>query len=145
MAGAAAADNLDRSYLHAPFLDPDDYLRALAWLRWTPPPRPRRPTVAAPARRRSQLRSSNSAVDPWHQAGFTLTEQDVWLAHGLTPHDARLAATCRDAGLTPASLHQRIDGRTVHDLLRDGQHVAAVAARLRSPHQGPSVAEADAS
>jgi hypothetical protein len=59
-------------------------------------------------------------------------EKEDWLAHGLGPRDARLAAACRDAGLAPSDLKLALSGWTVLDRITRGEgpmHVARLLAR----------------
>lgn len=128
---AEAHEERDLRYLHSPFLDPADYLQALKWLRYTPPPAP--PVRRLPVPHRPRLRSqlAESALDSWHQYQFSLAEQDVWMAHGLTPHEVDIAVACRAHELAASTLWQKIDGRTVHDHLKAGATAAAIAAVLR--------------
>lgn len=126
-----APDTRDLRYLHSPFLNPADFLRAREWLRYAPPPAPPVRRFAFPERPPLRSRLADPTLDPWHQHHFSPTEQDVWMAHGLTPHEVGIAVACREQGLEPPTLWNRVDGRTVHDWLRAGEPVASVAARLR--------------
>lgn len=131
MEKAEAPQDQDLGYLHNPFLNPADFLRAREWLRYTPPPAPRVQRIVVAPRPRLRSRLADPALDPWHQQQFSRAEQDVWMAHGLTPHEVDIAVACRQEGLVPVMLWERLDGRTVHDWLRAGEPAASVAARLR--------------
>ncbi len=119
-------------YLHAPFLDPADYLRALRLLKpKPPPPAPRRPAprLSAPDQ---ALRSQEAAVvaATWTDRGFADVERDVWIEAGIPRHDAHIAEQCVRFGVTPAMLDMEVQGRKARHWLRSGESVTAVRARL---------------
>jgi hypothetical protein len=67
--------------------------------------------------------------------GFTETERDVWIAHGLRPGQVTDAVSFRDAGLVPADLLQNIAGWTVLKRLRAGEPPTEVVRLLRATRE----------
>lgn len=73
--------------------------------------------------------SAAGAVEPsesmkhleWKVRGIDDLQRDVWLAHGLSGRHARIAAECRDAGLTPADLGKDVAGFTVLHRVTHGE------------------------
>jgi len=68
----------------------------------------------------------------WKVLGIGEVEQLVWMSHGLTGSQARVAAECAAAGITPGELGTDLDGWTIRERLSKGQGAAALARRLRA-------------
>jgi hypothetical protein len=62
----------------------------------------------------------------WSIRGISETERDVWLAHGLSEHHARVAAECVAAGLTPTDLPRDVSGFSVLHRVTRGEPAAQV-------------------
>ncbi|MSW63276.1 MAG: hypothetical protein F2825_00135 [Actinobacteria bacterium] len=77
--------------------------------------------------------SETMAPFEWAVRGVEEHKQ-AWLAHGLGPNDARLAAACQNAGLAPTDLALSVSGWTVLDRITHGEpprEVARLLARQR--------------
>lgn len=75
--------------------------------------------------------------ESWKLLGFTEVERDAWTAEGLRTGQAPVAATLRDAGLSPADLSVRVNGWTVLARLTKGEGAAQVV-RLLKGQRGQS-------
>lgn len=75
-------------------------------------------------------------LSEWMLRGFSEVERDVWLAGGLRPGQAKVAAEARAHGLDPADLGRNLNGWTVAARLRRGEGGAAVARLLLGKRTG---------
>ena len=86
------------------------------------------PTASRPA---GVAERCKPAAVAWAEQWFAPDEIRDWTGPGrLTLDDAALAARCRDTGLRPRDLTNRLDGRTVASRLRGGESIGSIAARL---------------
>jgi len=77
------------------------------------------------------------AISEWMIRGFTEAERDAWLAGGLRPGQAKVAAEARDYGLRASDLGLNLNGWTIAARLQRGEGGAAVARLfLRSKRTG---------
>ncbi len=67
----------------------------------------------------------------WKVHGIGEVEQLVWMSHGLAGSQARVAAECAAAGITPGQLGTDLDGWTIRERLSKGEGAATLARRLR--------------
>lgn len=118
------------SWLLDPFLDPVIFalvMRPLGpahrKLLRPPPPLPV-PKPLAPWER--------VALEEWARFGFSQSDADVWMAHGLGRFDAHIAEQSLRYAVTPSMLDHVVDGRRIGERLRSGETAASVAALLRS-------------
>lgn len=73
-------------------------------------------------------------VGSWKLYGFTESERDSWIAHGLRPGQVKDAVAYREAGLMPPDLVKVVAGWTVLRRLRAGDPPIDVLRLLRG-HQ----------
>lgn len=59
-------------------------------------------------------------------------EQDVWIAAGLSPNRAKVAAALRNVDLTPSDLGVNVNGWTVLQRVLRGEGAEGVARLLRA-------------
>ena len=71
----------------------------------------------------------------WELRGVGESKHE-WLDHGLGPRDARLAASCRNAGLLPSDLGLTVAGATVLDRITRGEPPREVARLVNQQRQG---------
>lgn len=69
-------------------------------------------------------------ADSWVRNLMAPEDKSSWMEAGLGPDDGDLAQRCLAAGLVPADLMIRVDGRQCGERLRGGESVASVWARI---------------
>jgi hypothetical protein len=120
----------DLSYLNHPFLNPADYLKAMAFLGFAPG-RPRagerlaRPNLTPVERlflpsgkyTRTDVEVAKSLAFWWEDYGFSCDQVRAWLHGGLAPREAGLAALLVEEGITPERLYEPCRHRTTKELL----------------------------
>lgn len=70
--------------------------------------------------------------ESWKLGGFTESERDAWIAHGLRPGQVKDALEYREAGLMPPDLVKDAAGWTALKRLRAGDRPLDVARLLRA-------------
>ncbi len=66
----------------------------------------------------------------WKPYGFTDEQSSLWVRGGLDADKPDVASAARRAGITPADLPARVDGRRVAERLNGGERARSVKARL---------------